>query len=368
MKDEIFNYYENQEYQEGPELEPLSKSQRIGLKINFNQLPSILNGYSLASSPTQIPFEPHTQPMLLGYDNEDVRCSFLMVPKPFLLKSDLLLSDILIYSRIWDLSHNNHNYGQNSCWAPNEYLAKTFGFSLVTVKRSVQKLKDRGYVVQQRKYSINPGSTRLLTPQYDFFKNEKDENVQFIPLYYGLFSDPRLNAELIVLYSRLQLMSTPSTIRNKQKGCFIFSLSQELEENNLFSKPTLIKYLKQLSELGLIQIYKRPRSPLIIRPLFDPKAYFTELKGKLTTKQSSTLEDFLEDVDYPYNDYNDYDDSLNYEAIEDSSLVNRGESSSSTSSHNNHEYQDSHYQDISKTSSSKFFDGCFHERAYGDFG
>ena len=280
MKDDIFDYDENYDYDEELNLMPLLPGMRLGLSSNrkkekprINVLHSDLQGYSLERSPSSFVFEPRVTIMEVGYEKKDISCYFLRVPVDLFLNHELSLTDVLVYSRIYDLSFNNHSAYQNGCWANNGQIGEAFLFSPDVVRRSVDRLKKMNFVEEKRKYSLNPGTTRLLLPQKHYFVDEDGKNQQFFCIYYGLFTDPRLSKELICLYSYLYLQGSNPSIRKYHQGCFIFSAKVESKELP-FSERILLKYIDEMNKLGLISVYKKHKSPTIIRPIFNFHDFF----------------------------------------------------------------------------------------------
>ena len=201
---------------------------------------------------------------------------FLRVPLCMFQLSGFTFTDILIYCRLYDVAINTKiNDGRDSFIAPNYYLGDPLGLSELTVKRSLEKMLSPEYhMIEEERHSKG---FRLLTPLMDYFHNEDNENVQFIRIYYGFLNHPQLKREIAFFYSYLYTYSSFFVIQKAHDGFFEFSFPETIEKLK-FSRRSLIRYIKRLHELGLIEIYERKGKPFQIKTLFNLDAFYAPLE------------------------------------------------------------------------------------------
>lgn len=245
------------------------------------------------------PFEPQISPIKIGdnvvgenYDKRDISLSYLRVPLPIFQDSKRNLTDILLYCRIYDLARNDkdENSSKRRCWGDDEYLALPLNLSFSTMQRSLARLLKSGLVkkvqdFEEREKSL-PDIPRLLAPQKNFFKRSDGQNAQYIRLYYGLFYDERLSREIILLYSYIYSQSNAPWNVAQYDGYYTFSFSQESKKFN-YTYKTLSKYLKQMNELGLIELHIYKENSPIVKPRFDLDKYFNFSNDKSDSKSKS---------------------------------------------------------------------------------
>ena len=266
--------------------------------------------------PVEAPFEPQISSIRIGdnaigekYEKRDVSFSYLRVPLPIFQDSKRNLTDILLYCRIYDLARNDKEKDsiKRRCWGDDEYLALPLNFSFSTMQRSLARLMKSGLVKKVQDFEEKEGEApdipRLLAPQKNFFKKSDGQNAQYIRLYYGLFYDERLSREIILLYSYIYSQSNAPWNIAQYDGYYTFSFSQESKKFN-YSFKTLSKYLKQMNELGLIELHTYRENSPIVKPRFDLDKYFnfnndkseSELKSKPSAlKVDDTFGDEFED-------------------------------------------------------------------------
>lgn len=245
------------------------------------------------------PFEPQISPIKIGdnvvgenYDKRDISLSYLRVPLPIFQDSKRNLTDILLYCRIYDLARNDKDKDSSKrrCWGDDEYLALPLNLSFSTMQRSLARLLKSGLVKKVQDFEEMEGSLpdipRLLAPQKNFFKRSDGQNAQYIRLYYGLFYDGRLSREIILLYSYIYSQSNAPWNVAQYDGYYTFSFSQESKKFN-YSYKTLSKYLKQMNELGLIELHIYKENSPIVKPRFDLDKYFNFSNDKSDSKSKS---------------------------------------------------------------------------------
>lgn len=261
------------------------------------------------------PFEPQILPIKIGdnvvgenSDKRDISLSYLRVPLPIFQDSKRNLTDILLYCRIYDLARNDKDKDSTKrrCWGDDEYLALPLNLSFSTMQRSLARLLKSGLVKKVQDFEEREGSLpdipRLLAPQKNFFKKGDGQNAQYIRLYYGLFYDERLSREIILLYSYIYSQSNAPWNVAQYDGYYTFSFSQESKKFN-YSYKTLSKYLKQMNELGLIELHVYSENSPIVKPRFDLDGYFnfsnnkSDSKSEFKPKTPKVVGTFGEDLD-----------------------------------------------------------------------
>ena len=266
------------------------------------------------------PFEPQISPVKIGdnvvgenYDKRDISFSYLRVPLPIFQDSKRNLTDILLYCRIYDLARNDKDKDSSKrrCWGDDEYLALPLNLSFSTMQRSLARLLKSGLVKKVQDFEEKEGSLpdipRLLAPQKNFFKRNDGQNAQYIRLYYGLFYDGRLSREIILLYSYIYSQSNAPWNVAQYNGYYTFSFSQESKKFN-YSYKTLSKYLKQMNELGLIELHIYKENSPIVKPRFDLDKYFNFSNDKSDSKSKSEPKAFKVNVTFEENFDNELED------------------------------------------------------------
>ena len=266
------------------------------------------------------PFEPQISPVKIGdnvvgenYDKRDISFSYLRVPLPIFQDSKRNLTDILLYCRIYDLARNDKDKDSSMrrCWGDDEYLALPLNLSFSTMQRSLARLLKSGLVKKVQDFKEMEGSLpdipRLLAPQKNFFKRNDGQNAQYIRLYYGLFYDGRLSREIILLYSYIYSQSNAPWNVAQYNGYYTFSFSQESKKFN-YSYKTLSKYLKQMNELGLIELHIYKENSPIVKPRFDLDKYFNFSNDKSDSKSKSEPKAFKVDATFEENFDNELED------------------------------------------------------------
>lgn len=247
------------------------------------------------------PFEPQISSIRIGdnvigekEDKRDISLNYLRVPLLIFQDSKRNLTDILLYCRIYDLARNDKEKDSTKrrCWGDDEYLALPLNLSFSTMQRSLARLMKSGLVKKVQDFEEKEGGLpdipRLLAPQKNFFKKSDGQNAQYIRLYYGLFYDERLSREIILLYSYIYSQSNAPWNVAQYDGYYTFSFSQESKKFN-YSYKTLSKYLKQMNELGLIELHVYKENSPIIKPRFDLDKYFNFSNDKSNSKSESEL-------------------------------------------------------------------------------
>lgn len=260
------------------------------------------------------PFEPQISSVKIGdnligenNDKRDISLSYLRVPLPIFQDSKRNLTDILLYCRIYDLARNdkNEDSSKRRCWGDDEYLALPLNLSFSTMQRSLARLLKSGLVKKVQDFKEMEGSLpdipRLLAPQKNFFKRNDGQNAQYIRLYYGLFYDGRLSREIILLYSYIYSQSNAPWNVAQYDGYYTFSFSQESKKFN-YSYKTLSKYLKQMNELGLIELHIYKENSPIVKPRFDLDKYFNFSNDKSDSKSKSEPKVFKVDDTFEEDD------------------------------------------------------------------
>lgn len=258
--------------------------------------------------PVETPFEPQIQSIEIGDnvigendDKRDISLNYLRVPLLIFQDSKRNLTDILLYCRIYDLARNDKekDSSKRRCWGDDEYLALPLNLSFSTMRRSLDRLLKSGLVKKVQDFEEReaplPDIPRLLAPQKNFFKKNDGQNAQYIRLYYGLFYDDRLSREIILLYSYIYSQSNAPWNVAQYGGYYTFSFSQESKKFN-YSFKTLSKYLKQMNELGLIELYVYRENSPIVKPRFDLDKYFNFNNNKSESKPNAPrVDDAFED-------------------------------------------------------------------------
>lgn len=275
------------------------------------------------------PFEPQISPVKIGdnvvgenYDKRDISFSYLRVPLPIFQDSKRNLTDILLYCRIYDLARNDKDKDSSKrrCWGDDEYLALPLNLSFSTMQRSLARLLKSGLVKKVQDFKEMEGSLpdipRLLAPQKNFFKRNDGQNAQYIRLYYGLFYDGRLSREIILLYSYIYSQSNAPWNVAQYDGYYTFSFSQESKKFN-YSYKTLNKYLKQMNELGLIELHIYKENSPIVKPRFDLDKYFNFSNDKSDSKSKSEPKVFKVDDTFEEDDNELEDEDVGAQEVQE---------------------------------------------------
>lgn len=269
----------------------------------------ILESYKLIEPKTYRGYkEGYIEKNIDGLDSNQIDNYFYPVPYIMLLVDEFTITDVFIYSLIYKYTIDD---AEGHCWITNDEIAKRLNISTRWVIKSLQRLKDSGVINIKYKDGKKDRNYRIITIETDFYTNGEGKSYGFIKVYYRMFNYPKLTKELILFYSYICALSSIPEIYNIQKGFCKITIKQ-IENRFGFSKPSIIKFIHELNDLGLIRLLEKSHMPYYIKPLIDfSKPQKEELD--LLEERSKTFEPDVkvitkEEID-DFKNYNNYDNN-----------------------------------------------------------
>lgn len=234
-------------------------------KKNFSDT---VQGYSLRKPQQKEFFDFCFEPIIVGNFKQDISNYFLKIPLLAFQVPEFTFTDILIYSRLYDVAVNTKaQIDKDSFIGSNKYLGGPLGLSDKTVQRSINKFLSFEEPLLRDDTEPKDGYRRL-TPLVDYFHEYDDSNFQYVRVYYGLLNHPQLSRESAFLYSYFYMKTSYFVTQKAHQGYYKFSLS---DNDKIFklSRTSLFNCVKRLNELGLIEVYEKSGFPLLIKTLFN---------------------------------------------------------------------------------------------------
>lgn len=200
----------------------------------------------------------------------------LFVPLPLLQEKTLTPSAILIYSSILEeVGESNTESFQTEF----EYLQQRLNMSRASISRGLALLTEQNFIRKEKiPYQEIPSfATMALYPLKDY--SQSNSSPKGIKVCNGLLYNSQFTYSLIFLYSYIYSKSSAPFVKGKKNGYCDFSIIKEFKNIGI-SEKSCVRYMAQLNDMGLIEIYKLPKHPSKVKALVDFHKFFLDYKFK----------------------------------------------------------------------------------------
>lgn len=200
----------------------------------------------------------------------------LFVPLPLLQEKTLTPSAILIYSSILEeVGESNTEAFQTD----PEYLQQRLNMSRASISRGLALLTEQNFIRKEKvPYQEIPSfATMALYPLKDY--SQSNSSPKGIKVCNGLLYNSQFTYSLIFLYSYIYSKSSAPFVKGKKNGYCDFSIIKEFKNIGI-SEKSCVRYMAQLNDMGLIEIYKLPKHPSKVKALVDFHQFFLDYKFK----------------------------------------------------------------------------------------
>lgn len=231
----------------------------------------VLDGYVKREPKQQIDFKKDFDFSLLSSWPEAQKLEYLssslLVPMD-LLQNDLTPTAVVLYSLICEdaVEENNELVFRGN----RSYFERRLNFSTLTAIRTLKKLEEVGFIKKEIDiYNRASGETITIYPLKDFFLSSSES----IQICNGLFYNSRFSPALMLAYGYIFSNYNKSTVKSKDDGFRDFPIGEELKILGM-TRSSLFRYLNELNNMGVIEIYEKPGSPHKIKALVDFHQFF----------------------------------------------------------------------------------------------
>lgn len=198
----------------------------------------------------------------------------LFVPLPLLQEKTLTQSAILIYSSILEEVGESNT---ESFQTDPEYLQQRLNMSRASISRGLALLTEQNFIRKEKiPYQEIPSfATMALYPLKDY--SQSNSSPKGIKVCNGLLYNSQFTYSLIFLYSYIYSKSSAPFVKGKKDGYCDFSIIKEFKNIGM-SEKSYVRYMAQLNDMGLIEIYKLPKHPFMVKALVDFHKFFLDYK------------------------------------------------------------------------------------------
>ena len=198
----------------------------------------------------------------------------LFVPLPLLQEKTLTQSAILIYSSILEEVGESNT---ESFQTDPEYLQQRLNMSRASISRGLALLTEQNFIRKEKiPYQEIPSfATMALYPLKDY--SQSNSSPKGIKVCNGLLYNSQFTYSLIFLYSYIYSKSSAPFVKGKKDGYCDFSIIKEFKNIGM-SEKSCVRYMAQLNDMGLIEIYKLPKHPSKVKALVNFQEFFLNYK------------------------------------------------------------------------------------------
>ena len=239
-----------------------------------------LEEYSLVRTKKSLGFRNpvYRESFPAGWSDDQIRgflCGFLPVNLS-VWQNGFNLYDVVVYSLLWNEKETDE-FGDYEITKPCKDIAWKINKNGQQLGYRIGVLKSSGLIQYKRQ-----GKVATISFPYSFFKQK--ETTELVYVCNGLFFLRRLRLGLIYVYSYLYRCYKKLS-EKYQANCYLQFPCEGSKKVFCWGRDYFWGVLEMLNTLGLITLYKKPDSPILIQINFDPVEYFSEVEIKKSKKK-----------------------------------------------------------------------------------